>query len=137
MASKTLVPLKQALVPFYGSMILAVLLPDGRIAASLKSLCSMLKLARHGQMERIRNDDTLAKELLLVVVQTPGGPQVTEVLTARGIPTWLTGLQPNMVAPEKRPLILALKEEAVDVLYRHFFKIYTDEKTSPPPSQTT
>lgn len=137
MASKTLVPLKQALVPFYGSMILAVLLPDGRIAASLKSLCSMLKLARHGQMERIRNDAALAKELLLVVVQTPGGPQVTEVLTARGIPTWLTGLQPNMVAPEKRPLILALKEEAVDVLYRHFFKIDTDEKTSPPPSQTT
>lgn len=61
MVSKTLVPLKQALVPFYGSMILAVLLPDGRIAASLKSLCSMLKLARHGQMERIRNDARLLK----------------------------------------------------------------------------
>lgn len=39
-----------------------------------------------------------------------------------------------MVAPEKRPLILALKEEAVDVLYRHFFKIDADEKAAPPPN---
>ena len=134
MEEKVLTPVKQALVPFYGIMILAVLLPDGRIAATLRSLCNMLKLARHGQMARIRSDAALAQELLLVTIETAGGPQVTEVLTAKAIPLWLTGLQPNMVAPEKRPLIQALREEAMEVLYRHFFKIDADEKADPPPN---
>ncbi len=132
MARQALVPEEQALVPFHGGEILAVLLSDGRIAASLLSLCALLKLSKPGQMQRILRDVVLAKELLLVVVQTPGGPQATEVLTAKAIPTWLTGLQPNMVAPEKRPLIQALKEEAMEVLYRHFFKIDADEKAAPP-----
>jgi hypothetical protein len=134
MEEKALTPVKQALVPFYGIMILAVLLPDGRIAASLKSLCNALKLASQPQIRRIRNDAALTKELLLVITETPGGPQATEVLTAKAIPLWLTGLQPNMVAPEKRPLIQALKEEAMEVLYRHFFKIDADEKAAPPPN---
>jgi hypothetical protein len=134
MEKKALTPVKQALVPFYEGFILAVLLPDGRIAATLKSLCNMLKLTRHGQMERIRNDAALTKELLLVIIETPGGPQATEVLTAKAIPTWLTGLQPSMVAPEKRPLITALKEEAMEVLYRHFFKIDAEQKAAPPPN---
>jgi hypothetical protein len=134
MNPQTFTPVKQALVPFHGGEILAVLLSDGRIAASLLSLCALLKLSKPGQMQRILRDVVLAKELLLVVVQTPGGPQATEVLTAKAIPTWLTGLQLNMVAPEKRPLIQALKEEAMEVLYRHFFKIDADEKAAPPPN---
>ncbi len=134
MNPQTFTPVKQALVPFHGGEILAVLLSDGRIAASLLSLCALLKLSKPGQMQRILRDVVLAKELLLVVVQTPGGPQATEVLTAKAIPTWLTGLQPNMVAPEKRPLIQALKEEAMEVLYRHFFKIDADEKAAPSPN---
>lgn len=137
MKRQTLMPVKQALVPFHGGEILAVLLSDGRIAASILSLCTLLKLSKAGQVQRILRDVVLAKELLLVIVQTTGGPQVTEVLTARAIPTWLTGLQPNMVAPEKRPLITALKEEAMEVLYRHFFKIEPDEKTPPQPNQAT
>ena len=136
MKSKTLLPVEQALVSFHNEEILAVRLSDGRIAASLRSLCNMLKLARHGQMERIRADAVLSKELLLVIIKTPGGQQTAEVLTAKAIPTWLTGLQPNMVAPEKRPLITALKEEAMEVLYRHFFKIDADEKAAPPPPKT-
>jgi len=67
----------------------------------------------------------LAGQLLQVVIQTPGGPQTIEVLTAWAIPTWLAGLNPEMVAPEKRPMILKLKLEAADVLYRYFFKIDT------------
>src|SRR5579885_2016672 len=98
MNPQTFTPVKQALVPFHGGEILAVLLSDGRIAASLLSLCALLKLSKPGQMQRILRDVVLAKELLLVVVQTPGGPQATEVLTAKAIPTWRTGLQPNMVA---------------------------------------
>lgn len=135
MKNKALVPIEQALVPFYEWVILAVRLSDGRIAASLSSLCRMLNLDRVGQMQRIRRDVVLAGQLLQVVVQTPGGPQVIDVLTAWAIPTWLTGLNPEMVAPEKRPLIVTLKLEAADVLYRHFFKIDTDQTSRPAPEE--
>jgi len=127
MEEKTLTPIEQALVPFYAWVILAVRLPDGRIAASLTSLCRLLNLSQRGQIQSIRRDPVLANQLLRVVLQTPGGPQTIDVLTAWAIPLWLTGLNPEMVAPEKRPLIMALRQEAADVLYRYFFKIGFDQ----------
>ncbi len=118
----------QALVAFYDGEILAVLLPDGRVAASLNSLCAILGISPHGQMQRIRRDEAIAEELVLAIVETPTrGPQRVDVLTAWAIPYWLTGLRLGMIAPEKRPAILRLKREAADVLYRHFFKIASDQ----------
>jgi len=131
MEEKTLTPIEQALVHFYALLILAVRLPDGRIAASLASLCELLQIRPHGQVQRILRDATLANQLLQVVVQTPGGPQTIDVLTAWAIALWLTGLNPEMVAPEKRPLIMALRQEAADVLYRYFFKIGFDQASRP------
>jgi len=121
MDNNVLVPVQQALIPFHGSEILAVRLPDDRVAASLNSLCKMLNLARHGQMERIRRDKNLTEYLLLIRVETMGGPQRTDVLIAEAVPSWVMGVQVEHLAPEKRPLILALKVEVVHVLYRYFF----------------
>ena len=115
-----IIPLEQAVVPFYDRTIIAVRLPDGRIAAVLSFLCDALQLATVGQARRIRADDVLADQLLLVQVQTEGGPQAMDVLTAWAIPAWLQGIKLGKVAPEKRPAILAFKREAADVLYRHF-----------------
>lgn len=120
MDNKVLVPVEQAMVPFYGSEILAVRLPDGQIAASLRSLCNMLKLARQGQMERIRRDENLTGYLLLAVVKTSGGSQRMEVLMAEAIPPWVMGIQDKLIAPEKRLLVHNLKMEIVTTLYRHF-----------------
>ncbi len=131
MEGRPLIPAEQALIPFYEGQILSARLPDNLIAASIDSFCTMLKINTQAQLRRILRDEVLARHLLLVVIQTPDGPEVTEMLSAKAIPMWLTGLQPKMVAPEKRPLILALKEEAVEVLYRHFFKVHA-EPTSPP-----
>ena len=130
MDNKVLVPLEQALIPFHESEILAIRLPDGRVAATLNSLCKMLKLARHGQMERIRRDEDLTEYLLLAVVKTPGGSQQMEILIAEAIPSWVIGIQERMVAPEKRALIRSLKIEIVLVLNRHFF---SEQATQPPP----
>jgi hypothetical protein len=121
MDNNMLVPVEQALIPFYGNKILAVRLPDSRLAASLNSLCKMLKLARQGQMQRIRRDEDLTQYLLLALVQTAGGPQHAEVLVAEAIPAWVEGIQERLVAIEKRPLIRSLKIELIIVLYRHFF----------------
>src|SRR5579883_3317403 len=129
MKRKALIPVEQDLVPFHDDEILGVRLFDGHVGASIRSLCKMLKLSLRGQIQRILRDAVLSKYLVLVVVETPGGPQAVEVLIAQAIPMWLTGLQPSMVAPEKRPMILALKEEALEVLFRHFFHI---DPTPPP-----
>ncbi len=115
-----LVSVEQALVPFYDRDIIAVQLSDSRIAAVLSSLCEALQLATVGQARRIRADDVLREHLLLAQVQTEGGPQAMDVLTAWAIPTWLQGIKLGKVAPEKRPAILAFKREAADALYRHF-----------------
>jgi hypothetical protein len=84
-------------------------------------MCDALQLERQGQVRRIRDDDTLADQLMPVRVETDGGAQTMEMLTAWAIPIWLTGIQPSRVAPKGREAIKAYKREAADALYRHFF----------------
>jgi antirepressor protein len=117
---QALIPIEQAAVSFYGRDIIAVRLADGRIAAALRTMCDALQLDRPGQLRRIREDEVLADQLVPVRVETDGGSQVMEMLTAWAIPTWLTGIQLKRVAPDKRAAILAFKREAADALYRHF-----------------
>ena len=114
------VPVEQQIVPFHDREIIAVRLPDGRIAAVLNTLCDAVGLERTGQLVRIRDDDLLAEQLLQARIETAGGPQAMNVLTAWAIPTWLQGVRVSRVAAEKREAILAFKREAADVLYRHF-----------------
>lgn len=136
MSDTTLTPVEQALVPFHDNEISSALLSDEVIIASLPSLCNILKIAANGQARRIRRDPSLSKYLLRVLMDTPGGPQITDALVAWAIPLWLMGLQPNMIAPEKRSMAIALKEEAVDVLYRYFFKTEASPAAQPAPSPT-
>src|SRR5690348_3028205 len=117
---EAMIPADPALVAFYGREIVAVRLADGRIAAVFSALCDAIQLERKSQTDRIREDEILNEQLLLAQIETPGGPQAVNVLTAWAIPTWLQGVRLSRVAPEKRPAILAFKREAADVLYRHF-----------------
>lgn len=75
MDSKVLIPIQQLLVLFHSYQILAVRLPDNRVAASLRGLCRMLNLSRNGQMERIRRDKSLAEQLFLARVEIANRPQ--------------------------------------------------------------
>ena len=143
MESKVLIPVQQLLILFHGFQILAVRLPDNRIAASLKALCRMLNLSRNGQMERIRRDKGLAEQLLLARVEIAHKPQFMDVLIVEAIPSWALGLHLNLIALEKRPLVLALQVEAVQTFYRAFFKedtepaAQTTRKRSPKPDAAT
>lgn len=85
MESKVLIPVRQLLVLFHGYQILAVLLPDNRVAVSLRALCRMLNVARNGQMQRIRRDKNLSQQLLLARVETSRGPRPMEVLVVEAI----------------------------------------------------
>lgn len=127
-ANQAIAPTRQEVVPLFDRFIVAVSLPDGRIAATLTSLCESLGLAPNRQARRIRDDDVLCDELVEALIQTSGGAQTMGVLTAWAIPLWLTGIQTNRVAEEKRPAILAFKKQAANALYEHFSRL-----TLPPP----
>lgn len=134
MNTNVLVPVEQALVPFYGNEILAARLSDARIAASIGSFCEMLKLAKHGQMERIRRNKDLAEHLVFILVKMPNGPQCIEALVGEeAIRSWVMGIQVNRVAPEKRPLIRALKEEVYETLSRALLKSEPEQAAEPMP----
>ena len=95
---------------------------DHHLAAGINSMCSMLAVTPHGQVQRIRRDKALSQHLVLVQIKTPThGVQNMNFLRVESIPYWLMGLEISMIAPEKRPLILALQFEAADVLHRYFF----------------
>jgi hypothetical protein len=126
-SDQAIVPLEQAIIPFHNGEILGVRLPDNLIAAVLSSLCTLLGITLHGQTQRIRRDEELSKHLLVAVIQTSGGPQRAYVLAVGAIPSWLMGINLSLVAPEKRPLALALQFEAADALYRHFFGADTEQ----------
>jgi len=61
---EVIVPVEQAIIHFYDHDIIAVRLPDGRIAAALNGLCDAVQLDRWGQTERIREDEVLSEQLL-------------------------------------------------------------------------
>lgn len=102
--------------------VMAMRMPDDRIAATLHSLCDAVQLDYIGQLQRIQRQPSLAKWLHRIAVLTLAGRQEVDVLIVTAIPAWLIGIQLSRLAPEKQALILRFQDEAVDTLYRYFFK---------------
>ncbi len=131
--AQALIPVQQDIVNFDGYPVIGVRLPDGRIGASLRDMCDAMKIDRPSQVQRIRGDETIADSLLSVQIQTRGGPQTADFLTAWAIPYWLTGVEASRIKDEKkRQAILLFKRKAADVLYQHF----SQREALPEPSRT-
>lgn len=60
-SQRALIPLEQAVIPFHGKQIIAVRLQDNRTAATLNSLCTLLGILPHGQMRRIKKDNSYSR----------------------------------------------------------------------------
>ncbi len=123
-------PTRQEVISLFDSFIVAVSLPDGRVGATLASLCDALGLTQPSQSRRIRTDEVLADELVSVAIHTNNGTQVASVLTAWAIPLWLTGVHITRLAESKRAAIRAFKKQAANVLYEHVSHL----KLPPPPA---
>jgi len=131
--SEVIIPVQQDTVDFDSYPVLGVRLPDGRVGASLRDICDAMKIDRPSQVQRIRGDETIADCLVSVQIQTRGGPQVADILTAWAIPYWLTGVELARIRDEKkRQAILLFKRNAADVLYQHF----AQRQALPEPSLT-
>lgn len=119
--SQALIPVQQDTIDFDSYPVIGVRLADERIAASLRDMCDAMKIDRPSQVQRIRGDETIADCLISVEIQTRGGFQTADFLTAWAIPYWLTGVETSRIRDEqKRQAILLFKRRAADVLYQHF-----------------
>ncbi len=126
---QALEPLEQESISFHGEQIIAVKLPDERIAVVLRWVCKSLHVDSQAQVRRIQRTSTTNSELVRVRIQTTGGRQTMPAITLRGFSPWVLGINPNEVKSEKpaedehiRTLIIAYQEEAKDVLYEHFVR---------------
>lgn len=112
-----LIPIEQDTLTFYSKPIVAVRLPDGRPGVVLSSICENLQIDTTAQIKRVRRTEAIADDLVLVLLETPGGRQRMAVLVLHAVPFWLAGIDPKRVRAEIRAEVLRYQREVVDVLY--------------------
>ncbi|HEY7348651.1 MAG TPA: hypothetical protein VH599_10085 [Ktedonobacterales bacterium] len=112
-------------------------LPDGRLGATLRSLCRILDIDFSSQLARVRRHPKLSQALVLVPM--PFGSTTIEmhVLLHWAIPIWAAGLQVSRLPEAKQPVSLALQQKAVDLIERAFAERAANANVPPPPSQAS
>jgi hypothetical protein len=100
--------------------IVAVRLPDGKLGATLRSLCDLVDINRQGQIQRIHRSQSMAKALQEAVISTPGGPQQAEVLLNWAISIWAAGLHTSRLSEVKQAAAAVLQELAFAAIERAF-----------------
>jgi hypothetical protein len=130
MSETPVVPVKQANITIGGQSFVAVLLPNGETGLMFPQLSKWLGLKTNVQAQHLRAHPTLSAALVLTLIETPGGPQITNVLLSWGIPLWLARIQPDKRPPLYRERLLVLQRDARAALSQDFFQNPTEE---PPP----
>ena len=135
MNQQVIVPVKQAEITLAGLRFLAVLLPDGQHGLVLSMLCAALGLHTHKQAQRLRAHRVLATALVLVKIETAGGPQIVNVLLSWGIPLWVASIKPGWRSPEYQERLLIIQQNVGAALARLFFQppAATEPASSPMP----
>ncbi len=116
----------------------ALKLSDGQDGATIRSLCRMVDIAPNMQIARIKRSSTLAPALLVVLVDTPGGPQQMDVLLDWAIPLWANGLNISRLPERKRGAALVLQHDAVAAIRQALSKRAPAPEQDPPvrPAET-
>ena len=115
-----ILPDDQDIVPFYGRDLVAVRLPNGQVCAVLRWLCDGLNLNIQSQLRHIRGRTVLSDGLLVVRVETEGGPQAMPALTLDVLPSWLCSIDERRVKEEARADVIRFQRECAKVLAEHF-----------------
>lgn len=118
---KAVTPVDQKEVDFYGDILTAVRLPDGRVYVSVRHLCDALGLDRASQVRRIKRTEILDEGYKGdVKVASPGGEQMAGMLLADLVPMWLAGIQVKSVRPELQARLQQYQREAARILWEAF-----------------
>jgi hypothetical protein len=112
--------LPQRVVSFYDDELIGVQGEDGTIYAPFNRLCDNLGLQRDGQAQRIRRHAVLNEALVILTIETAGGPQQVQCLRVDALPLWLSGIQASRVKEELREKLIRYQKEAATVLWQAF-----------------
>jgi hypothetical protein len=112
--------LPQRIVPFYGDELIAVQDRHDTIFVLFSHLCDNLGLNRRGQTQRVQRHAVMNAGLVLVTVETEGGPQTVQCLRIDLLPLWLSGVQASRVKPELQDKLTHYQQEAAQVLWQAF-----------------
>lgn len=113
-------PLQPRSVPFYGDELVAVQQPNGAIFIVFTRVCDALGLKRWSQARRVQAHAVLGTGLILLTIQTEGGPQEAQCLRLDLLPLWLASVQVSRVKTELQQQLVRYQTEAADVLWRTF-----------------
>jgi len=128
-------PVEQVSIPFYGHVLVAVRLDDGRIAAVLRWLCEGMGINQQSQLRHISGRKALAKGLVDVYIDTPTrGVQEAPALLLDVLPGWLITVDERRVKAEAQDDVVRFQEEAVAVLAAHFGQKHAASLALPAPT---
>ncbi len=122
---RSLMPIQERTVEFYGDELTAVKAEDGRVYVVISHMCDALGIDTQGQTRRIQRQRVLAKGYTWVDILSTQG-EVTQrrrvqVLRVDLVPLWLTGISTRSIRDEQtREKLLKYQTEAADVLWEAF-----------------
>jgi hypothetical protein len=121
MGEKTLQPLEQKAVDFYGDEIVAVRTEDGQIMVPIRPICDLLGINWDGQRQRIGRDSILSAESAncTVITTAQDGTEQGRAMTCLPldyIAGFLFGISENRVKPQLKPQLERYKRECYKVL---------------------
>ena len=110
----------------------AVLLPDGRQGATIRSLCALLQIDTASQQHRIKRNRSLAAGLVLVDVDLPDGARALNVLLSNYIALFVVTLHVSRLAPQAQQTAQLLQTQAVEVIAGAFSQAEIATETPKP-----
>lgn len=121
---KSLVPLQERTVEFYGDELKGVIVmitpSEQRIYVPVRPICDFLGVAWSAQRRRILDDAVLSEELQAIPVTTAGGPQEMQCLPLDMLNGWLFGINARRVKDEVRDRLIRYQRECYRVLASAF-----------------
>lgn len=132
--NKTLMPVEQKTVEFYGDEVTAVRLKDGRVFVPVKPICELLGVDWNGQRRRINRDPVMSVSMATVDVTSTEGERVVAravlCLPLDYVSGFLFGLNADRVRPDLREKVIRYQQECYKVLAEAF----TDGRLTADPS---
>ncbi|HEU5198014.1 MAG TPA: hypothetical protein VFU32_00165 [Ktedonobacterales bacterium] len=112
--------IKTVRVPAIKGPLEGIFFPNGEEGASLRSLCTLLTVARHAQAARIKRNPALAPGLRLAQVELPEGTRVLDVLLDSYIALFITTLQVSRLSPDAQEVAHILQTQAGQAIAKAF-----------------
>jgi hypothetical protein len=133
MEDQALIPVAQADITIAGFPITVVLLPDGQTGAVFAMFCEAFDLDMHQQLARVHHDPALFDSLVLVALETPGGPQPSNVMYSWAIPIWLASIRAGARPPAYQERLRTARREAFHALANLFRQNASSSPSAPTP----